>query len=650
MKRRIYTILSILITVGVMGYLFRIVSVRDVISTIKNMEVSPFLCFIILSFWGTFFRTWRYLLLLNVCGVKVPAITMFLVTIVRNFFSDLLPARIGTLSYVYILTNRLGVALERALSSFAIAFIFDIIVIIPLLLISLCSIGWETFGKFQLLVSGSLGILIILLVVLRYLPELFRITARICQRFPFLKRGRDGLDKTSLQIEEIKNSGVYHRVFILSVFVRLCKYAQLYFLLLALLSASGYGWKEIGFGRFFLGACGAEFSASLPVSGIAGFGAYEGTWAIIFTILGFPRKLAITTGISHHLITQVWGYSLGVICLAVLLLPLFKVRKLVFEKISPPSLFMVKLALSVAILCATISSVYLIKTLLVREPKEERDVPRNSRPAGVPVSDSARVVAGVIVYEYAGGIYCVKVGGREPICLAPDGSYPRWSPDGRFVAFRRGDRVMRISADGKHEECLAEGENVGAVAYHPNGREVLFVDGEQVKSVSLEDHKVRRLATGYRFAEIDISADGKRLICTVLKPIRILAFDLETEKKRMLVRGCSASLSPDGGLVTSLAGSHTKLHLRSWESGESVSVIDAPAGFRFDNQFWSNHPDWIASQVELEKKVPGDIYIHQVSKNRAIQVTFTAGCDRPDLFVQVKSQQSSGIWHPEFFF
>jgi len=364
MRRKIYTISSVLITVGVMGYLFGMVSLRDVISTIKGMALAPFFCFIIHSFGGTFFRTWRYLILLNVSGAKVPAITMFLVTIVRNFFSDLLPARLGTLSYVYILTNRLGVAIEKALSTFAVAFIFDIIVIMPLLLISVCSVGWKIFGKFHLLVSGTLGILIILLAVLRYLPQLFRITARICQKFPFLQRGEDRLDKTSLKIEEIKNSGVYLRVFTLSIFVRLCKYGKLYFLLLALLSTWGYGWKEIGFGRFFLGACGAEFSASLPVSGIAAFGAYEGAWAIIFSILGFPRELAVITGISHHLITQVYGYSLGVICLALLLLPVFKVRKPVPAKISSPGLFILELGLSLTILCGAVSSVYLIKNLL----------------------------------------------------------------------------------------------------------------------------------------------------------------------------------------------------------------------------------------------------------------------------------------------
>ena len=149
---------------------------------------------------------------------------------------------------------------------------------------------------------------------------------------------------------------------------------------------------------------------------------------------------------------------------------------------------------------------------------------------------------------------------------------------------------------------------------------------------------MRTLASGYRFAEIDISPDGKRLVSTVLRPIRILALDLETGDKRTLVRGCSASLSPNGELVTSLNGSHTELSLRSWHTGEISAVIDSPAGQRFDNQFWSNHPDWIASQKELAKKTPGYIYIHQVSTNQPFQITFEAGADRPDLFVRNPKQ------------
>lgn len=280
-----------------------------------------------------------------------------------------------------------------------------------------------------------------------------------------------------------------------------------------------------------------------------------------------------------------------------------------------------------------------------------QDDSRKNRSANVRVYAGNTDITGSVVYEYKGGIWCTEVGQRNPVCLVPDGSYPRWSPDGCFVSFRRGNRVMRISSDGKQEEYLTEGEILGAVMYHPNGREVLFIDGKQVKSVSLENKKVHCVAKGYQFAEIDISADGKRLVCTVMKPIRILTFDLETGKKRTLVRGCSASLSPNGKLVTSLGGRHTKLYLRSWESGESVSSIDAPAGFRFDNQFWSNHPDWIASQAELEKKAPGDIYIHQISRNLAFQVTFTEGCDRPDLFVRKKNLVPSPltVFYPSIY-
>ncbi len=309
-----------------MAYLFSTVSLTDVLSTLGQMTLIPFLIFVALSFTQTFFRSWRYLILLKANEIKVPGTTMFLVTIVRNFFSDLLPARIGTLSYVYILTSRLGITLDKALPSFTVAFIFDLIAIVPLLLIATFSVNRQILGQLQLLLPLSLALLIILLIILHFLPNLFRLAARTIKKISFLVKFSDKLEKTSQEIAVIKNSGVYLKTFILSLLVRICKYGGYYFLLLSLLTRQGYGLREIGLGRFFLGICGAEFSASLPISGIAGFGAYEGTWAFLFSLLGFPQKLAIITGISHHLITQVYGYALGAICLLLLLLPVFKAR------------------------------------------------------------------------------------------------------------------------------------------------------------------------------------------------------------------------------------------------------------------------------------------------------------------------------------
>jgi Tol biopolymer transport system component len=58
---------------------------------------------------------------------------------------------------------------------------------------------------------------------------------------------------------------------------------------------------------------------------------------------------------------------------------------------------------------------------------------------------------------YAGGIYVVPIAGGRPKLLARGGSYPEWSPDGRYLAFTRivecghaacSDRVFVVSAAG----------------------------------------------------------------------------------------------------------------------------------------------------------------------------------------------------------
>ncbi|PID74179.1 MAG: hypothetical protein CSB32_02110, partial [Desulfobacterales bacterium] len=74
----------------------------------------------------------------------------------------------------------------------------------------------------------------------------------------------------------------------------------------------------------FLGISASEFAASLPISGIASFGVYEGTWSLVFELLGFPGNIAKLTAVSHHLFTQVYGFGLGALALILLVLPVFK--------------------------------------------------------------------------------------------------------------------------------------------------------------------------------------------------------------------------------------------------------------------------------------------------------------------------------------
>ena len=57
----------------------------------------------------------------------------------------------------------------------------------------------------------------------------------------------------------------------------------------------------------------AEAAASLPFSGLMGFGAYEGAFSIIMKATNNIIPAEITVVFVVHLITQIVGYTIGIL-------------------------------------------------------------------------------------------------------------------------------------------------------------------------------------------------------------------------------------------------------------------------------------------------------------------------------------------------
>jgi uncharacterized membrane protein YbhN (UPF0104 family) len=327
-QRWLFTAVSLAMTLGVFGYLLRYVSLAQVLELIRNAAVQGIALFLVLSFTQSALRTWRYRLLLRFSGVCPGTVGLFLVVLVRNFTSDLLPARLGSLAYIFVVNTRLGVPLVPATSSFALVFLLDILAIVPLLLAALLlTAGAARLPTLPLLLAAlalaalTLGLTLALPLAARRMAGWLAGEGRQTPhwRAQLAMRARQVAD----EIVRARQAGLYGPVLTLSVLVRLAKYGSLYVFLFALLHPLGYGWGDLYPPRIFLGLCASELAASLPVSGIAAFGAYEGAWAAAFEVLGFPGDLAKLTAISHHLFTQVYGYSLGALAFALLLLPMF---------------------------------------------------------------------------------------------------------------------------------------------------------------------------------------------------------------------------------------------------------------------------------------------------------------------------------------
>lgn len=250
-------------------------------------------------------------------------------------------------------------------------------------------------------------------------------------------------------------------------------------------------------------------------------------------------------------------------------------------------------------------------------------------------------VQGKLVFERtykdrsrARDIYTMQLGDNKPQLIAKDGRRPKWSPDGRRVLFLRSNDVVVVDSDGQNEMRVATSGHADCAAWFPSGEEIAFTDLEEVDAVHLGTGEVRKLLPeNDPFREIDISHDGRFLLGCLKRGggFTIRRFDLATHEVEVLGKGCSPSFSPDSKHITNLRHRHVELFIRDTLSGEQVRTVTAPADYRFDNQVWSNHPDYMTSVIEGPIN---EIFIHQVWDDTKTQVTAMGDCDHPDLFVK----------------
>jgi len=248
-------------------------------------------------------------------AAHIHAATFRLLELIREFDRREGWGGPGLKSCAHWLNWKCGIGLGAATASFALPFLFDIVALGPLVILAVLTITGGGLSVRALVVVGALLAAASMLAV-ALMPVILRIgfafTAHGALGMPRLRRF---LADTHRQVIRARRARIYGTLFGLSLLVRVLKYSGIYALLFALLKPEGYTLAQLHAPSAFLGFCAAEMAASLPFSGVAGFGAYEGTWSLVFQLLGFPQEMASASGVSHHLLTQVYGYALGLAAL-----------------------------------------------------------------------------------------------------------------------------------------------------------------------------------------------------------------------------------------------------------------------------------------------------------------------------------------------
>lgn len=331
MKRRTLSLIfSFIISAGLLLFLYSRIEISRLKEVLSSLYWPWLVIYLVVALGASLLRTWRYQLLLKPRPTKFG--DFLLVTLIRNLFVDLLPARLGSLSYVYLTNRSLNYPFQAAASSFLLAFLFDFLTLTPFLLVAIAWVGWgaSAVNSFYLVILSVLFFALILLIFTqleKILQRLAVLSQNLNQspRVPtwkplkgFLLLASEKCRETAEELARVKKIQSSWLIFFISLLIRSGKYISLYFLLSALLQPKLFNSTRLDFWTTILAITGAELTSVMPVKGIAGFGTWEAAWALSLTLMGYPAELAILSGLGLHLLTNLYEYSLGIGAIIVL--------------------------------------------------------------------------------------------------------------------------------------------------------------------------------------------------------------------------------------------------------------------------------------------------------------------------------------------
>ncbi len=259
------------------------------------------------------FRSWRFHILIH---KEVSIRDMFHIECVHNMMNNLLPARTGELSYIYLLKTEQKKTTGEGLATLIIARIFDFIIIsVFFLLFFLFTKNLLTDFSFLIKIGiiFLFSMIAVLLGLLFYGKAFLRKFRYWADYINFKKfRAGDYITKKSEEtieyFEKFKTGpiGMHTSVILLSIGIWIATYSLFYVLAVSM----GINLEPV---QILFASSFSVFSTVLPIQGIAGFGTMEGAWALGFVAVGLPREIAISSGFGFHIIILLFTVSLGIL-------------------------------------------------------------------------------------------------------------------------------------------------------------------------------------------------------------------------------------------------------------------------------------------------------------------------------------------------
>lgn len=300
---------AVLITVVLLALLFAQINVGDIIYTLKNINLILLIFGFVLYTFGYFFRAWRFHLLLH---REVSINDLFTIECMHNAINNLLPARTGELSYVYLLKKMNNKTTGDGIATLVVARIFDFIALIFLFFLAVVLVTEipEIIGKALWIIAGFACFLLLVLVLLltkgkKFVTGVQKAVRKLhgennTQVRYLIRKGSE----TAESLDRLPVKKNIRSVLLLSLLIWAVNYLVVYLLM--------WGMNfPISILLVILGGTFILLTTVLPIQGIAGFGTTETIWTVVFVPLGLSLEQAIISGFCYHIVIILYFTILG---------------------------------------------------------------------------------------------------------------------------------------------------------------------------------------------------------------------------------------------------------------------------------------------------------------------------------------------------
>ena len=320
-KKALYIFGNFVFSSVVVYILLRKIALHDVAQLLSQVYLGMFVLAFVSYFCVNILRAYRLYYIMETKNVFFAFLN---VCLLHNFFNNIMPAKLGELSFPYLSKKKIYISYRESLSSLFLSRMMDMILMAFFFLTGLIWFSFSLDIHYQFLVV--IPVIIMLLLILGiFLPDkIIGTMSRVVSWLSTVKRSQT-LERIGVKIAQAAEKLRYYRsnrlrlrMWLISLGVYVCSFCCYYILFKHVYVGANFKMATlvIPFGLFVAG---------FPL-GIAGIGTVEGGWIGILSFAGSDIEQAISTAFVFHF-TQICFYTVLGISSAILLMVLKKPAK-----------------------------------------------------------------------------------------------------------------------------------------------------------------------------------------------------------------------------------------------------------------------------------------------------------------------------------